>query len=90
MIDHRLAAALVFRAQVECTYPARSLQGIAAEMGYYAAGELRCIVPALSLRTAERQMFLEEVLVISYMSIWQLHRCYESTYVHLYGMYPGY
>ncbi|RDI76963.1 hypothetical protein Vi05172_g13071 [Venturia inaequalis] len=89
MTDHRLAAALVFRAQVECIHPTRSQQDIAAEMGYYAAGELQRIVPALSLRLAQRQMFLEEVLTISYMSIWQLHRCYESTYTHLYGPYPG-
>lgn len=89
MADHRLAAALVYRAQVECDYPARSMEDIAGEMGYFAAGELRCIVPALSLRTAERQKFLEEVLAISYMSIWQLHRCYESTYKILYGPYFG-
>lgn len=90
MTDHRLAAALVFRAQVECTpHPARSLQNIAAEMGYFASGELRCIVPAFSLRLAQREMFLEEVLIISCMSIWQLHRCYEGTYTHLYGPYPG-
>lgn len=85
MAGHRLAAALVYRAQVECDYPARSMEDIAAEMGYYAAGESRCIVPAFSLRTAERQKFLEEVLAISYMSNWQLHRCYESTYEILYG-----